>query len=1218
MFRWLAHFRVFIIISVAVILITAALLFSALRAVLPFATGYKQEIQQELSRQLELPVEIETIDAAIHWFSPALRLINVSVYDSNNKVPLFNFDEAFLELDVVASVLRGEIIVDNIGLIGTDISIEKLTETEWTVQGIRFTSDGDSELPDSISYMLLNSDYLFHDCNIYYQDHTGDKLSLQMLDVNINVNNAFNHHDIIMTMLLPDIYGEHLAIVASLDGDIDNFSGDVFLEATGARVKQWNTKFGLADGYDMDAKLDINTWMEIENAKIVGLVTELEANDVSVRNRHTGRTWKTPHLAGKARVSNSQDRWHVSIADLVFGEADNPSWPIPLDLVAIEQQDAWSLSTSFLRLADARQIADVFLDDEQRNKLAVIDDYSLRSDIYNLSVILPRKITGEITGEITGQAAGEGAQKNALADITFNAMLVDAYIQDSENVITISGMDAEIHYQQGTIDLDIASDDVSIEMARLFRKPLFLQLVDGRVNITRHDEDWTIQTDSLRLSNAHITTRSRLRIDVDAVSGVFVDAQTDFHDAYAGNASQYLPVGIMGPGLVKWLDMAIVDGYVPAGSFLLHGQLKAFPYREDDGVFQVHFQPRDASLKFLEDWPPLVEANGRVRFENESLYVEDLTASTADLSQLTGKAEIPDLFDAELHVEAGVSAANQDLQSYVWNSALDNMLGNALRLFQMGGRGDLALSLDVPLKADEIDVSLSGKLGFRDAELYYPSLGYELRSINGVLEFTEKSIFADEIQAKIDGRDIVIDVLTYDIDDKGQVVFSLDGDMGIDYLAQRFDWMPADWLSGHSRWKLDIMVPYAPEDYQVRISAMSDLQGSVIDISDRVSKPADGELAFTATIDVLENDGLQVKSMLKQADAEVYDLFANRDSELTWSFDVRSHYLTGRGKFNQTLAKDTMVDLKLEEIDIYSLFSRADQAESDPVSPSVFPSMQISADKLHWKDWHLRDVEIDTSWHKHGMLINSLTLSGPAMEFDARGTWLTSWRGVHETVLQGELTGYNCGETLLGLGYQMSLDRCDYEAEFNAKWPAEPYRMSWEIMKGTARFDLTDGIITDVDPGAGGRLIGLLNIFKLANRLALDFDDVTKSGFAFDSIEGGFEFVDGKGSLNNVNLAAPAADMNVFGRIGLIEQDYNLLLRVKPHTDSLTFAGGALLGGVTVGAGLALIKKVFDLGGAGHDVYSITGTWDKPVFEQVVQADNSGDNAGGDFDDDDF
>jgi len=156
-------------------------------------------------------------------------------------------------------------------------------------------------------------------------------------------------------------------------------------------------------------------------------------------------------------------------------------------------------------------------------------------------------------------------------------------------------------------------------------------------------------------------------------------------------------------------------------------------------------------------------------------------------------------------------------------------------------------------------------------------------------------------------------------------------------------------------------------------------------------------------------------------------------------------------------------------------------------------------------------------------------------------------------------------------------------------------------MTGKTEFEMIKGEIVDVDPGAGGRLLGLLNIFKLTNRLVLDFDDVTRDGFAFDKIKGDFEFVNGDGSLTNFDVSASAADINMFGSIGLVNRDYGLLMRVKPHTDTLTFAGGALLGGVVVGAGLALIQKVFDLGVIGHNVYSITGSWDDPVVEQIVE-----------------
>ena len=148
---------------------------------------------------------------------------------------------------------------------------------------------------------------------------------------------------------------------------------------------------------------------------------------------------------------------------------------------------------------------------------------------------------------------------------------------------------------------------------------------------------------------------------------------------------------------------------------------------------------------------------------------------------------------------------------------------------------------------------------------------------------------------------------------------------------------------------------------------------------------------------------------------------------------------------------------------------------------------------------------------------------------------------------------------------------------------------------------MKEGRIQEIEPGASGRLLGLFNVFDLAKRLAFDFNDVIRKGFSFDSIDGAFEFVNGNGSLKKFDISASAADISMFGSIGLIVHDYGLLMRVKPHTDTLTFAGAALLGGVAIGASVALIQKVFDLGVIGHIVYSITGSWDDPKVEKIVE-----------------
>ncbi len=1199
--QWILRLRVFIIISLAVVLISAAVTFSIIRAVLPYATDYKNEIQQEISQQIGLPVEIDSIDAAIHGFSPRLKLIGVSVFDEKNKVPLFNFREAFVELDVFASIMRREIIVADVGLVGADLSIEKLSDNEWMIQGIKITSEGSSELPDQFLYILQNADYLLHDSNIYYQDHTGEKLNLSLLDVNINVENNFNNHDIKFSMNLPEAYGHDLVVVANLHGELDALAGDVYIEAHQLKIKQWNKKFAISDEYQVDAILDIDIWITLNKNNIQTLITQLAADNVSIRNKVTNRHWKTDYLSTKIRYindttsagTNASGNWNVAVSDFYFGNQKKPVWVQPASIVASVDNEHYYLSADFLRVHDVQEIAEVFLSENQLADLDKLKSYQIQADIYNLNLQLPKEMS----------------EQALLEYMALDASVIDFSIFDRKHNIRLSGFDVLLHYDNKRANIDMETQDAVVEIKDLMREALFAETLRGNLIVDYQDDKWQLSTNQLQLKNSHFNTFSRLNIQLSSAEGIFIDAQTDFYDAYGKYATHYLPVGVMKPGLVDWLDMAVTDGYSSAGSFILQGNLNDFPYHEHNGVFQALFPLQDVKMQFLKGWPLLTETSATVKFHNQSLFVTKAKGKTQAASLTNGYAEIINLTDPHITVSTEAHAKNEDVQSYVWNSPLDKILGNTLRLFQFEGDSRLNLKLEVPLNQKKVNVAIDGHIEFSNAEIYYPALGYGLSEVNGVVDFTEDSISADSMKAKMQDNIVYINAVTQQGDSGREVVFYLDGVMQADYLLQRYDWVPEDWVSGESMWRIDIEIPYKPEDYLVHINVNSLLDGTVFQLSDRVKKRPDSKIRFSAEIDVLDNQGLQLVSkaetMLSNGEdnkaGDIFDLFAVRDENNRWSFDIDSKFITGKGVFTEGLDKDTQIQLELENIDVYALFVTENNKKSQPLNPSDFPPLSWKAKKVLWDDWVFTDVKVETNWHEHGMLIDTFSLTGAAMTFNARGTWLTSWRGLHETVFQGTINSSNLGDTLVGLNFPRSLDRCDYTATFDSMWPAEPYRLSWANMKGKVSFEMFDGEILDVDPGAGGRLLGLLNIFKLANRLSFDFDDVTRKGFAFDSIKGDFEFVNGDGSLKNFYVIAPAADINMFGSIGLVERDYGLLMHVKPHTDSLTFAGGVLLGGVVVGAGLALIQKVFDLGVLGHNVYSITGSWDDPKVEKIIQ-----------------
>jgi len=950
--RWILRIRVFLIISLAVLLITAAVIFSVLRAVLPYATGYKNEIRHEISKQIGLPVEIDSIDAAIDGFSPRLRLIGVSVFDKKNKVPLFNFQEAFVELDIVASLLRRELIVDDVGLVGADLSVEKLAENQWLIQGIKFTSEGSSELPDEFIYMLQNSDYLLHDCNFYYQDHTGDKLSIALSDVNIDVNNSFDHHDIKLSMSLPEEYGVNLAVVASLEGDLDSLAGDFYVEINQLKVKQWNNKFKFLNSHDIDAVIDVNLWGTLHDSKIDTLISHFAAKDVSIKNNATAKTWKTGYLSSNIRYVTENKHRDITVSGFQFGEQARTEWGRPVTLLASDDDLNYYLSADFLRISDLQEMAEAILSDEMLTELEKITPYQVSADLYNLNLKVPKELSGQ----------------SLLDKLYLDASVYNFSAYEPQRGIRLRGIDAAVNFENSAAAIDVATQAAELEYPKLFREPISAATINGKVSLVHDGNKWQLSSNRLQVKNSHINTFSRFDVQFAPDEDIYVDAGTDFYNADARYAKHYLPVGIMGPALVNWLDTAIVDGDVPNGKFLLHGKLKDFPYKENKGVFQVLLTAKDVDLQYLEKWPPITDASATIKFNNLSLVVEDVRARTQNASLYNGYVEIDNLLDPHLTVSTDARGKNEDMQAYVWNSPLDKIIGNALRLFQFKGESDLNLKVDVPLKKENVKVAIDGHLNFIDSEIYYPSLGYDVSSINGIVDFTNDSIFADSIKGKIRNRPVTLDAFTRNGRSGRENVFQLDGVLEADYLLQRYDWIPQDWVSGQSAWSVEVAIPAAQKDYMAHIKAYSELEDVVLLISDKVKKQSGQKIDFLTEIDVVNNNGLHIDAKAMDSNnVDILDLYAVRGNEALWNFNVKSDYITGKGEFTEGLRKTKRVKLDIDTVDVYSLFVSANNKQSKPLKPVDFPPLSWKAKKVLWDDWEFTDVDLETSWHEHGM-----------------------------------------------------------------------------------------------------------------------------------------------------------------------------------------------------------------------------------------------------------
>ena len=195
------------------------------------------------------------------------------------------------------------------------------------------------------------------------------------------------------------------------------------------------------------------------------------------------------------------------------------------------------------------------------------------------------------------------------------------------------------------------------------------------------------------------------------------------------------------------------------------------------------------------------------------------------------------------------------------------------------------------------------------------------------------------------------------------------------------------------------------------------------------------------------------------------------------------------------------------------------------------------------------------------------------------------------------------GETLTAFGYPgAGIARGKTEAELIAQWPAALPDFTLERIEGVLTFQVGPGQLLDLEPGMG-RMVGLFNVQNLIRRLSLDFSDLFQPGMGFDQISGAITFKRGQAYTDRLIMDAPAAQMQMQGRIGLQARDYDQQITVTPRLGGALPLAGALAGGPAVGAAVFLAERLLQKGieNITRYRYTLKGSWDNPVLESLQE-----------------
>ncbi len=327
-----------------------------------------------------------------------------------------------------------------------------------------------------------------------------------------------------------------------------------------------------------------------------------------------------------------------------------------------------------------------------------------------------------------------------------------------------------------------------------------------------------------------------------------------------------------------------------------------------------------------------------------------------------------------------------------------------------------------------------------------------------------------------------------------------------------------------------------------------------------------------------------------------------------WLVQIEGEQASGSAfvPYEFTAERELVLDMERLELPGSGLSEEeAALAEESGVStfdPRGLPAISLKAGEFAIGNRFFGAVEADFARTPDGLFAESIVARDASFEIVGNGGWEADPDDPMGSVssLTATLTSSDIETTMARLDYQPGIDGDDMAVLLDLSWSGGPSMDFFDSLDGEVQLRVGAGQLVEVEPGAG-RMIGLLSIVALPRRLSLDLSDVFERGFGFDEISGRFAIEDGVARTCDLALSGPAADIGIIGSVDLVNRGYEQTAIVSPGVGNTLPVVGLVAGGPQGAAVMFLFSQIFKepLEGVGQVYYSISGSWDEPLFEST-------------------
>ncbi|MBA3563437.1 MAG: TIGR02099 family protein [Gammaproteobacteria bacterium] len=833
LWKWLAA-------GCATVVIGLALLVGLFRVLVPQLPEFHERIELRAGEALGMPVDIARLDARWGLSGPELQFFEAKLLSADGSTALAQAASGSIGIRLWRLIAWRELSLRRVTLDGARVSLERSGDG-----GLRLLGQDTREAPDFSLAKLPQATFELRESELTYHDTVTDHGPWRFTGLEARIEYDGGVLRATGQLELPAALGETLRFSADMATPPEEASERVELYAETDRLELpgWARLLpavvpvpGAGHGRASGRAVLTGTALEqlSVDAELAGVLPPGADSGAVAYDR----------LAGRFHWERISDGWTAAARDLELQRGDSV-WPTADLQLRIERPASASAPSvhaeaSYLRIEDLLPLTGVLPGNELLSRV---------------EAFAPRGVLRDFAADYAQAAGGEPGFDVA-------ATVVDGAVQAVGRWPAVSGLSGFVEVSQAGGRVALNSTGVDFQLAPLFRNPLHADRATGTV-IWRHaGEAWRVASDSVVLRNADIDTRTSFELGLpDDRGSPVLDLESEILSANLEHLESYLPVGLLGPKLVSWLERAVVSGRVRSGRLSFAGPTEAFPFDEDEGLLTAAFSVEAAVLDYARGWPVLEGLDADLEFVNLSLRARARDGRLLGNQVVGAEASFADLRTGLLELEGHTQGSLGQVHAFLTESPLERSLGPfAERIEVGGGQGRVDVDIELPIKR-LADRQVSAALTVTDGVLGLEGINARFEDLAGVLRLTGRSLSGDGLHARLFGQPVRVEVVPGDgaVAD-ARAVAIVGGRMNARNLNEDLG-LPLDGrLKGETAWRATVRFP-APDDadsppFSVRVE--SDLEGLAVELPDPFAKTGGESLPFTVDFRFPESGRLEI------------------------------------------------------------------------------------------------------------------------------------------------------------------------------------------------------------------------------------------------------------------------------------------------------------------------------------------------------------------------